>query len=156
MENVTTNTEDRELVSTRLLDAPRELVYKVWTTPEHIVQWWGPNGFTNTIKEMDVTPGGTWRFTMHSADGTDFLNKVVYEEVIENEKLVYVHSGEGEHDDAAFHVTVTFEEEGDKTKLTMRMVFATAEQRNEVVEKYGALEGQTQTMNKLEVYLKRL
>ena len=63
-------TADREIVATRIYGAPRELVWRVWTDPKHIAQWWGPQGFTNTIREMDVRPGGAWRFTMHGPDGT--------------------------------------------------------------------------------------
>lgn len=61
----TTGAADREIVATRVFDAPRDLVFKMWTDPKHIVHWWGPNGFTNTIHEMDVRPGGVWRFIMH-------------------------------------------------------------------------------------------
>src|SRR5579862_1989189 len=64
------NAAERELVFRRLLDAPRELVFDVWTNPAHVPQWWGPNGFTTTIHEMDVRPGGVWRLTMHGPDGT--------------------------------------------------------------------------------------
>jgi uncharacterized protein YndB with AHSA1/START domain len=130
-------------------------VYEVWTQPEHVGNWWGPNGFTTTIKEMAVKPGGTWRFMMHGPDGTDFPNKIVFEEVAPNERLVYTHSDDTESG-LSFHVTVTFEEkEEDKTLLTMRSVFRTAEERNMVVEKYGAIEGGKQTLARLEAYLQQ-
>ena len=135
------------------LAAPRGLVYEVWTQPEHVGKWWGPNGFTTTTKEMAVQPGGTWRFMMHGPDGTDFPNKIVFEEVAPNERLVYTHSDDTESG-LSFHVTVTFEEkEEDKTLLTMRSVFRTAEERNMVVEKYGAIEGGRQTLARLDAYL---
>ena len=72
------DTSNRELVMTRVLDAPRDLVYEAWTNPRHIAQWWGPKGFTNTIHEMEVKVGGVWRFIMHGPDGTDYPNKVVF------------------------------------------------------------------------------
>src|SRR6266852_4602923 len=79
---------DREIVITRLLDAPRELAFQAWTEPQHVAHWWGPNGFTNTIHEMDVRPGGVWRFIMHGPDGTDYKNEIVYVEVVKPERLV--------------------------------------------------------------------
>ncbi len=96
-----TETTDREIVATRLLDAPRELVWEVWTDPKHLAQWWGSNGFANTIHEIEVKPGGVWRFIMHGPDGTDYKNEIVYVEVVKPERLVYDHvSG------PRFHVTV--------------------------------------------------
>ena len=77
----------REIVAARVFDAPRELVFDAWTDPEHVAQWWGPNGFTNTIHEMDVRPGGVWRFVMHGPDGVDYNNKIVYIEVVKPERL---------------------------------------------------------------------
>lgn len=71
------STADREIATTRIFDAPRKLVWKAWTDPNHVAHWWGPNGFTNTIHEMNVAPGGVWRFMMHGPDGTDWPNKIV-------------------------------------------------------------------------------
>lgn len=144
-------TADRELVITRLLNAPRELVFRVWTDPKHVAQWWGPNGFTNTIHEMEVKPGGVWRLTMHGPDGVDYPNKIVFHKVVRPELLVYSHGDE--NDPGQFEVTVNFVEKGEKTELTMRGVFRTKEELDQVVKKYGAREGQTQTMNRLEAYL---
>ena len=66
--SLTTNTAEREIVATRVFDASRELVFNMWIDPKHVAQWWGPKGFTNTIQEMDVRPGGVWRFIMHGPD----------------------------------------------------------------------------------------
>src|SRR5690242_6143914 len=117
------DTSDREIVQTRLLNAPRELVYKVWTDPEHLVHWHAPDGFTITNKQFELKPGGMWRFTMHGPDGTDYENKIVFIELNEPELLIYKHAGEEAHEAINFHVTVTFEKEGNKTLLTMRSVF---------------------------------
>jgi uncharacterized protein YndB with AHSA1/START domain len=146
------DTSDSELVMTRILDAPRDLVYEAWTTPKHIAQWWGPKGFTNTIHEMHVKPGGVWRFIMHGPDGTNYPNKVVFEEVIKAERLVYTHGSDDDNDPNAFHVTVTFEDLGKKTKLTMRMILKSAAALAEA-KKFGAVEGGNQTMDRLEAYL---
>ena len=74
---------ERELVITRVLDAPRSLVFKVWTEPEHLVRWWGPKDFTAPSLEMDVRPGGAWRACIRSAEGTDYWMQGVYREVVE-------------------------------------------------------------------------
>ncbi|MFL6244687.1 MAG: SRPBCC family protein [Thermoanaerobaculia bacterium] len=145
--------EDREIVVTRQFDAPRELVWDAWTQPQHVAQWWGPNGFTNTIREMSVQPGGVWRVMMHGPDGIDYPNKIVYHEVVRPERLVYDHSDDNEDNNTHFHVTVTFEEHGRGTRLTMRMLFPTAEERQRVVDEFGALDGASQTMERLREYL---
>jgi uncharacterized protein YndB with AHSA1/START domain len=145
--------EDRALVFTREFDAPRELVWDAWTQPQHVAQWWGPNGFTNTVLEMGVRPGGVWRLTMHGPDGIDYPNKIVYREVVRPERLVYDHTDDVEDPKTHFHVTVTFEEHERGTRLTMRMEFATPEELQAVVDEYGALEGATQTLERLREHL---
>jgi uncharacterized protein YndB with AHSA1/START domain len=146
------STADRQMVLTRLLDAPRELVFDVWTDPTHIDQWWGPRGFRNTTSEMEARPGGMWRYVMHGPDGTDFGNRIVYREIVKPERLVYDHGSDVDNDPDSFHVTVTFEEEGGKTKLTMRAVWKSAAAFAEV-QKFGVVEGGRQTMDRLEEYL---
>jgi len=146
-----TDTADREIVITRLISAPRELVFKVWTDPEHVGHWWGPDGFTNTIYEMDVRPGGIWRFTMHGPDGIDYQNKVIYREIVPPELLSYSHVS-----DPYFEATVTFEAEGDKTRVTMRSLFETAAVRDLTIEKFGAVEGGKQHLARLDEYVAKL
>ncbi len=149
-----TATADREIVVSRLLEAPRELVYEVWTKPEHVAQWWGPNGFTNTIHEMDVREGGTWRFIMHGPDGTDYNNRIVFTEVTPPDRLAYDHDdGEG---NLAFKGEVTFVEDAGKTLITMRSVFASPEVLKLMVEQVGALEGANQTLDRLVAYVNGL
>jgi uncharacterized protein YndB with AHSA1/START domain len=147
-----TETADREITATRVFDAPRELVFEVWTDPKHIAQWWGPNGFTNTIHSMDVRPGGVWDFIMHGPDGTDYKNRIIYREVVRPERLVYDHvSG------PLFRATVVFEEEGaDKTRLTLQMLFETAAVRNKTVEDFGAVKGLNQTLGHLAEHLSKM
>ncbi len=140
----TANASDREIVATRLFDAPRQIVFQMWTDPKHIVNWWGPRGFTTTIHEMDVRPGGVWQFVMHGPDGTDYNNKIIYRDVESPELITYSHvSG------PVFDVTVTFTEVDDKTSVTMRMLFESAAQRNKVAEEFGAVEGLHQTLDRL-------
>jgi uncharacterized protein YndB with AHSA1/START domain len=153
MSAVTNDTTGRELVITRLINAPRELVWEAWTKPEQVKQWWGPDGFTNTIHEMEVKPGGVWRFMMHGPGGMDFPNKIVFEKVETPSLLVYTHSSDDENDPTVFHTTVTFEEKKGRTWLTMRAIFATKVERDRVVKEHGAEEGGKQTINRLEAFL---
>ena len=146
----------RSLYLERVFDAPRELVWKVWTDPEHVVLWWGPDGFTNTNKSMDVRPGGYWRFVMHGPDGTDYKNLIQFTEVVQPERLVYIHHGEDETADIHFHATILFGEENGKTRLSMRMVFKTAEELCRVADEFGAREGAHQHLGRLAAYLQTL
>jgi uncharacterized protein YndB with AHSA1/START domain len=143
-------TADREIVTARVFDAERELVWEAWTHAEHVGQWWGPNGFRTTTHEMDVRPGGVWRFVMHGPDGVDYPNEIVYREVLKPERLVYLHGPVPQ-----FEVTVTFEEREGKTELTMRAVFKTAAERDRVVQESGAIEGAKQTLARLAEFLTR-
>ncbi|CAA9320547.1 MAG: Ligand-binding SRPBCC domain protein family [uncultured Gemmatimonadetes bacterium] len=143
---------EREIVMTRVFDAPRELVFDAWTDPLHIGEWWGPNGFTITTHEREVRPGGVWRFMMHGPDGTDYDNRVVYTEVTRPERVAYAHGRDMDDDPERFEVTVTFVDLGGRTELTSRIVFATAGQRAEKV-RFGAVELGYQTLDRLAAYL---
>ena len=145
---------DREIVITRVINAPRELVFAAFTDRQHISQWWGPNGFRTTTYEKDVRPGGVWRFTMHGPDGTDYPNKIMYREVVKPERLAYDHSGDDASDEHRFTSTVTFENVGGKTKVTMRALFATVEQC-EASKKFGAVDGGQQTLARLDEHLSK-
>jgi len=94
------STADREIVIERLFNAPPELVWNTWTDPTHVAQWWGPNGFTNTIQEMSVKPGGVWRFIMHGPDGTNYPNENKFVET-SPEKVIIQHVSEPK-----FHLTI--------------------------------------------------
>src|SRR3954469_6676178 len=107
---------DKVLFIERTLNAPRELVWKVWTDPDHIKNWWGPNGFTNTIFTMDVKPGGVWDFVMHGPDGKDYKNKSIYKEIVKHKKIVF------DHVNPDFTATITFEERSGKTFLSWQML----------------------------------
>jgi uncharacterized protein YndB with AHSA1/START domain len=154
--NTTLNETDRELIFTRVFDAPRELVFEAWTDPKHLAQWWGPRGFTTTISEMDVRPGGVWRLVMRGPGGRDYKNRIVFLEVAKPERLVYKHDPEKDCEPVSFQVTVTFAEQGGKTELTMRMLFPSAAARDHVVTKYGAVEGAHQTLDRLKEQLARM
>jgi len=149
-----TPTADREIVLTRVFDAPRELVWEAMVDPKHVVQWWGPYGFTTTIEKMDVRPGGAWKHVMHGPDGTDYPNKSVFTEVVKPERIVYSHgSGKKGGPGVQFVATWTFEALGDKTKVTIHMLFPSASDRDRVVKEYGAIEGGKQTLERLGKFL---
>lgn len=147
---------DREIITVRVFDAPRDLVFKVWTDPNHMARWWGPNGFTTTTFAMEVKPGGVWRFVMHGPDGRDYQNKITYLEVVEPERLVFKHGGAKDVEPVSHTTHVTFDDLGGKTKLTMRMVFPSSAAREYVVKTYGAVDGLTQTITRLGEYLPRV
>ena len=121
------------VIVTRMLDAPRSLVWDAITDPKHVAHWYGGPGFTNPVCEMDVKPGGVWRFIMHGPDGVDYKNRIVYLEIVEPERLVYKHDPERGSEPVSFQVTVTFAEQDGKTKLTMHMLFPSAAERDYVV-----------------------
>jgi len=152
--DVATRASAREMVVTRVVDAPRALVWEAWTDPVHVGEWWGPEGFTTTTEMMDVRPGGRWAHVMHGPDGTAYPNLPVFHEVVKPERLVYTNSG-GEEDgpEARFRATVTFDEMGPRTRITMRAEFASAQSRDFVVRHFGAYEGAHQTLNRLARFL---
>jgi uncharacterized protein YndB with AHSA1/START domain len=141
-------TPDCELVTTRVFDAPRALVFEAWTSAEHLGQWWGPRGFTTKTHEFDFRVGGTWRLTMIGPDGREYPNRVVYQEIVRPSRIVYAHHGDG--DAVHFRASATFEDAGaGKTRVTMRAIFASKAERDQVVERYGAAEGAKQTIARL-------
>lgn len=150
------STADREIVVSRVFDAPRELVWEAWTDPRHVVHWWGPNGFTTTIEKMDVRPGGVWKLTMHGPDGTDYPNKSIFTEVVKPERICFSHVGSKEDDNVEFEATWTFEDVDGKTRVTMRGIFPTEAARDKAIKVYGALEGAHQTLARLDGYLPQI
>jgi uncharacterized protein YndB with AHSA1/START domain len=152
--NAATSTADREIIITRTFDAPRELVWEAWTNPEHVAQWWGPDGFTTTIEVMDVRVGGVWKHVMHGPDGTDYPNKSRFTAVIKPERIEFSHGGGRKGDPAAqFDATWTFEALGARTRVTIYMLFPTPADRDRVVNVYGAIEGGKQTLARLADHL---
>jgi uncharacterized protein YndB with AHSA1/START domain len=143
--------EGNILIHTRILDAPRDLVWEVWTTPEHIKEWWGPDGFSLTIKSMNVEPGKILDSVMHGW-GRDFDNRIEYVEVKKPSLLSYKHFGESE--DYNFTVSILFTEVEGKTLLTMKSIFKSKEIIEELNRRVNAIEGGKQNLNRLENYLK--
>ena len=144
---------DREIVLVRVLDAARDAVFEAWTDADAFCQWFGPDGFTCTVREMDVRPGGRARFDITSADGTLFTNRFDYLEVAPGERLVFDHGHDVDDDPTRFRVTITLDEQANgKTVLTLRQLHPTVEQRDAGIG-FGAVELGQQTMQKLAHHL---
>src|SRR3954447_16178418 len=145
-------TADREIVISRTIDAPRELVFEAFTEVRHLSQWWGPEGFTTTTRAFEFRVGGSWDFVMHGPDGTDYQEGIVWNEIVPPERIALLH-GERRDDPNAFSSVLTFTVDGAATRIEMRTVFPTKELRDEAIEKYHAIEGGQQTLSKLADYV---
>ena len=145
-------TADREIVISRVIDAPRELVFEAFTEVRHLSQWWGPNGFTTTTRSFELRVGGEWIFVMHGPDGTDYSEWITWTEITPPARIALLH-GEHRDDPDAFESVLTFEVDGAATRIEMRTVFRTKELRDVAVEKYRAIEGGQQTLGKLAAYV---
>src|SRR6185503_12853798 len=131
-------TADREIVMSRVISAPRELVFEVFTQVRHLSRWWGPEGFSTTTRSFEFRVGGAWDFVMHGPERTALLH------------------GESRDDPNAFESVLAFEPAGDETRIVMHTVFPTKELRDEAVEKYHAIEGGEQTLRNLAAYVAEL
>jgi uncharacterized protein YndB with AHSA1/START domain len=145
---------EREIIITRVVKAPRALVFQAWSDPVHLERWYGPDGFVTKTISMDFRVGGHWKFTMTGPDGTVFPNTVVYKEITPVERMVHDH-GNWE-DFRMFEATITYAETEGGTLVTLRNLFPTKEARDLVVEKFGAIEGGRQTLAKLDGYTRSL
>ena len=145
-------TADREIVISRVISAPRELVFEAFTEVRHLSRWWGPEGFTTTTRAFEFRVGGEWDFVMHGPDGTDYQEWISWTEIAPPERIALLH-GESRGDPNAFESVLTFAPDGAATRIEMRTVFPTKELRDEAVEKYHAIEGGQQTLSNLAAYV---
>lgn len=136
------STADRAFVHARLIDAPRERVFRAFSDPAHLARWWGPNGFTSTFHEFDLRPGGAWRFVMHGPDGANYPNECVFVEVVAPQRIVFEHMS-GHH----FQLTITLEARGAKTRVGWLQVFDTAAERQRIAS--FVLEANEQNLDRL-------
>jgi uncharacterized protein YndB with AHSA1/START domain len=153
---------DRELVITRIFDAPRDLVWRAWTDARHLTQWWGPRGFTTRVEALDLRPGGAWRYVMIGLDGTEYPVKGVFLEIIPLQRIVTT----DEFDEGFEQVikadlprgivtTAVFEDLGGKTRLTLRIAHASAEDRRRH-EEMGVIAGWNSSFDCLDEHLKKM
>lgn len=136
----------------RRVAASPATAWTAWTTPDLIARWWGPNGCVTTVHEMDVRPGGLFRFTMHAPDGTDYPNRIAYRDVVPARRLSYRHDGGVDADPMAFEVEVTFTPDGDGTLIRMQSRFPSMEAR-EAIKAFDAIELGKQTMEKMAAFI---
>lgn len=146
------DTADREIVVSRIIDAPRELVFEAFTEVRHLSQWWGPEGFTTTTRAFEFAVDGVWDFVMHGPDGTDYQEWIVWTEITPPERIAMLH-GEYRDDPNAFESILTLEADGDATRIEMVGLFPTKELRDAAIEKHGAVEGGQQTLGNLAAYV---
>jgi uncharacterized protein YndB with AHSA1/START domain len=157
--NSTDTQSEREIVITRVFDAPRSLVFKAWTDPKHVAQWWGPKGFTTRVTELDLHPGGKWRYVMIGPDGTEYPAKGVFYEIVPLEQIVT-----SDEFDQGFEkvvnadlprgivMTAIFEDLAGKTKLTLRIMHESAEERRKH-EEMGVIAGWNSSFECLDEHL---
>lgn len=170
LNKITMNADECELVITRIFDAPRELVFKVWTEPEHLKMWWGPKGFAINVSRLDLRPDGIFHYSMRSADGHEMWGKFVYREIVAPEKIVYVNSFSDEEGNTVRSpfsqswplevlYTLTLSENEGKTTLTLRggPINATEEERQTFVEFFDSMkQGFGGTFDQLADYLAKV
>jgi uncharacterized protein YndB with AHSA1/START domain len=143
-------TPDCEIVTTRIVNASIQLAFKAWTDPNHLINWWGPAGFTNTFNEFDLRPGGKWSFIMHGPDKGNYPNEVEFIK-IDKPNLIFWKR----HSKPLFKVLATFEEvSSDKTKIVFKMIFDTAEECNKL--KPFVVDKNEENFDRLEVELTRM
>jgi uncharacterized protein YndB with AHSA1/START domain len=148
-------TADREIIISRTINGPRELVFEAFTKVRHLSQWWGPTGFSTTTRTFEFREGGAWDFVMHAPDGTDYPNWITWREIVRPERIAMLH-GDSADDPDAFESVVTFADRGGTTEVVMRTVFPTAQLRNRAVEEFHAIEGGRQTLGRLDAYVESI
>ena len=148
----TTSSADREIVISRVIDAPRELVFEAFTEVRHLSRWWGPEGFTTTTRSFEFRAGGAWDFVMHGPDGTDYQEWITWTEIAPPERIAFLH-GDSPDDADAFESVLTFQPDGAATRVELRTVFPTKQARDLAIEKSHAVEGGKQTLSKLAAYV---
>lgn len=139
--------KNNELKISHFFNTQIDQMWEVWTNPDHIKNWWGPTGFTNTIHKMDFQVGGEWKFTMHGPDGINYPNRSIYKEIIPFQKIVF------EHFNPHFITTVLFTPMKEKTLLHWSAIFDSEEMFEIIVKAHKADEGMNQNIEKLENYL---
>jgi uncharacterized protein YndB with AHSA1/START domain len=146
-----TTPSDREIVITRLVAAPRRLVFAAYTNPEHLPHWMlGPEGWTMPVCEIDLRPGGAWHFVWRRADGTEMAMRGVYQEIVPPERLVSTESWGGDWPETLNTLVLT--EEDGKTTITQRVLYPSKDARDAAL-KTGMLEGASESFDRLAEYL---
>lgn len=144
------NINERQVTTTRTINAPVAIVYQAWSNPVHLINWWGPHGFTNTFHRFDYRPGGHWVYTMHGPNGVgNFENEGIFLTIIPNKTLVWDRASR-----PLFRTYVDFEDLGHQTKITWRMLFPTVDEYSKMVK--FVPEKNEENMDRLEAYLLKM
>ena len=143
---------DRSIVVSRLIDAPRELVFEAFTSVEHLSRWWGPNGFTTTTRAFTFEVGGEWSFVMHGPDGTKYPEWISWTVIDAPNRIEFRH-GEHPDDPDAFDSMVLFTRKDDATRVELHTIFASMQQRDDAIKRVGAIDGGNQTLGNLATYI---
>ncbi len=143
---------DRAIVISRVIDAPRELVFEAFTEVRHLAHWWGPDGFITTTRAFEFRVDGDWDFEMRGPDGTVHQDWITFTEIIPPRRIAMLH-GDSRGDPDAFESVLTFEPQGVATRIEMRTVFPTTELRDRAIRKSHAIEGGRQTLGHLADYV---
>jgi uncharacterized protein YndB with AHSA1/START domain len=147
-----TTPSDREIVMTRVVDAPRRLVWEAWTNPEHVPRWMlGPHGWTMPVCEIDLRPGGAWHFVWRHADGTELEMRGTYREIAPPERLVRTESWGGDWPETLN--TLTLSERDEKTTITQRILYPSKQARDAAL-RTGMKDGTAQSFDRLAEYLR--
>ena len=144
-----------EMVISRLVAAPQELVFRALTSPNHLANWWGPEGFSITTLAWDFREGGHWRSIMHGPDGTDYPNRLIYKKITPPHLLEYLHDDDG-HSSQQFQGSLELKPEGDATRITLRARFASEAEAREMMERANAIEGGKHTLGRLAAFLEEV
>jgi uncharacterized protein YndB with AHSA1/START domain len=146
----------RSIIVSRVIDAPRDLVFEAFTSAKHLANWWGPTGFTITTHAFDMRVAGVWRFMMHGPDGRDYPNHITFDEILRPERIVYHHTDAANPGRVHHRTTVTFDDVDGRTRVTLDMVFPSIEDRNRIAREHRAEEGGQQTLGRLADYVPRM
>jgi uncharacterized protein YndB with AHSA1/START domain len=145
---------DREIVLTRVFDAPRRLVFEAWTKPEHVARWYGCRGSTLSVCNIDLRVGGAYRFVLRAPDGKDYAISGVYRDIVPPERLVYTERLNDDPNKEAL-IAFTLEERDGQTTMTSIALYRTAEDRDTVL-KMGVETGAAQAMDRLAEVLRTM
>jgi len=143
---------DREIVVSRIIEGPRQLVFAAFSSASHLVQWGAPKGGKITTHAFDFTPGGVWDATIQGPDGSEYPHHFLWTEIAPPERLVWMY-GMGKDDPHPVKTTLTLAERGATTEATLQLVFGSKEERDEKVAKYYAAQGARQALNALAAYV---
>jgi uncharacterized protein YndB with AHSA1/START domain len=145
---------DREIVFTRVFNAPRQVVFDAWTKPEHLRQWYGCSKSSMIVCEIDLRPGGSYRFVLRASGLPDFTISGVYREIVSPSRIVCTERFEDDGAKEAL-LAITFDERDDKTVLTSRALYRSAADRQAVLD-LGVDQGAAESLDRLARYLSTL